>query len=612
MNTRSPIQPVDQFAMYAEKVVRAAADRILETPPADALVLEIARKIVKALRAGQILPKNAEDIASKELTEKEKTRDLDRKTDLVPYSQTVQAKLASILADNVVLKDNILRQTASVFEQRNSPEVVQNDYAEPEITNSLTTLFICWVLQNDDHFKQKDLSIFFNAVYRKDTNSEQLERYTEIANYFNEYGQILIMRFAEEAIIDGRENPKAKVTKQLQATRAYILNSAVMPTDPLNAEIKFVSQPDNIDYIPVLVLRAQNGDLTARNELTIYLIKSVRDVAFKIGKQKQRSFRLESDLINDLIQEGILKAMSKIPSINPIGQGSNMRAFMADIVSNQITRYVPRCLPVMVPTNFANNLVILRKLQAQNKTLAEITDELLMLGVSKEEVQLLIEYRSAKRLDETLGPDTDLTHLDKLAALPTIAENIEMLQTLVEDEIESLPEGLTSRALILLRYYGEDEKDVRSIGDRLGVSGNCVNKLLNEIIEYIQDPIIKKCNIKSVLVIDAVKTKELLEQIFRKPEIVEAVYVILGIDPRSHGKGIGPSQDFSKAQFNPLKDNPKLSRALHSGLGKTMIQQAKQELIELGAIKEVKDSDYLDQLSFVRQKLYYSSLGHIN
>ncbi|HEV2057973.1 MAG TPA: sigma-70 family RNA polymerase sigma factor, partial [Solirubrobacteraceae bacterium] len=230
-----------------------------------------------------------------------------------------------------------------------------------------------------------------------------------------------------------------------------------------------------------LVLAAKAGDHAARAQLVEGFMPFISAVA--------RTYRSGQVQRLELLQEGVVGLLRALERFDP-GRGVPFWGYATWWVRQAMQQLVAELTrPVVLSDRALRHLARLKEAHhdAVVQTGREPTrDELATLtGLAADQVDdLLATERAPRSLQEPIaGSDSDIGTFGDLLADPLAEDEYELVLAAIEvDELHAMLAGLTNRERDVLRARyglgnGGDALSLRSVGDRLGLSGERVRQI---------------------------------------------------------------------------------------------------------------------------------------
>ena len=233
-----------------------------------------------------------------------------------------------------------------------------------------------------------------------------------------------------------------------------------------------------------LVVAAKAGDRAARAQLVEAFMPLVSSIA--------RTYRSGQVQRLELLQEGVVGLLRALERFDP-ERGVPFWGYATWWVRQAMQQLVAELTrPVVLSDRALRHLARLK--QAHHDALAQTgrepsRDELASrTGLTSDQVDdLLATERAPRSLEEPMpGSDADIGTFGDLLVDPLAENAYELVLAAIEvDELHSMLAGLTNREREVLRArYGlgngageDDELSLRSVGDRLGLSGERVRQI---------------------------------------------------------------------------------------------------------------------------------------
>ena len=230
-----------------------------------------------------------------------------------------------------------------------------------------------------------------------------------------------------------------------------------------------------------LVLAAKNGDPAARAQLVEAFMPLVSSIA--------RPYRSGQVQRLELLQEGVVGLLRALERFEP-ERGVPFWGYATWWVRQAMQQLVAELTrPVVLSDRALRHLARLKQAHreaVQHGGREPTRDELARrTGLSLDQVDdLLATERSPRSLEEALGTaDGEIGAFGELLADPLAEDAYEQVLAAVEvDELHALLAGLSDRERDVLRARyglddGGDELSLRTVGDRLGLSGERVRQI---------------------------------------------------------------------------------------------------------------------------------------
>lgn len=229
-----------------------------------------------------------------------------------------------------------------------------------------------------------------------------------------------------------------------------------------------------------LVLAAKSGDRTARARLVEAFMPAISALA--------RTYRSGQVQRLELLQEGVVGLLRALERFDP-ERGVPFWGYAAWWVRQAMQQLVAELTrPVVLSDRALRHLARLKQAHrdalqhsGREPSRAELASR---TGLALEQVDdLLATERAPRSLQEPVpGADDDIGRFGELLADPLAEDEYEQVLAAVEaQELHALLAGLTDRERDVLRArYGGDgggELSLRTVGDRLGLSGERVRQI---------------------------------------------------------------------------------------------------------------------------------------
>lgn len=626
MNSNLSNPQQETYIRYVQRIVEAEGLRITDSPLEIAIQAKISKEAAVILAEGRNLPKGITSYVQAEIeraTGRRNIKDTDDFRDSVSYNKKINS-VKNQLPEDATLMQSVLSGVVESISSATPLEIITRD----EELGSISTLFIFWVLQQSGKFTPADASVIFRYIYKKQSFKkidavlsikDSKERYTEIKNFFDNATIELVREFALTANLNDEFSAGSAVKEIVKSNNEFIAEADALPPNMYFAQTNSIersSRPREMDYMGILVVRIQNGDLTARNELCILLMPEIQKKVMQHIKGK--SYKT---LTEDLVAICLTEIFDFCPTLNPLIFNKQIFKHISTRLSFRLKR---ECLKENVIIHTATQQEIIDsvlRLRRDELTNDEIIDRLKDKGYEEETIQHAIVPTRITSLEAPIRRDeTEITFGSTLATPELSPDYFGILK----DDLNQLPDWLFTRKLLELRYI--DGLIFREIGDVFGVSFERIRQLLDQFSSFVLDPIHNKYNSESVELVDPVKAKCHLSATYRTEDLLEAAYLILGIHKESFSKEIKLPGVFSNHRLNKITDShsksPRPAITDFSPKGQTPnstkksratnrktpfatalwyeVQKSRQELLEMNVIRIHRDADFLRKLSIVK------------